>query len=161
TTSTTSQKPMAPISQPPTETSSTTSAPRSQPARSAPQAGPAAASHWLIYALGGGLGHLTRSLSLARAARLRRRRPTVRTNRPFPARATGAAELATLEVIPASADRAEVSAAVHARLRRSDYELLVVDTFPRGIVGELPEIFPALDGRPRALVNRYLCRAYV
>ena len=50
-----------------------------------PQAG-SASSRWLIYALGGGLGHLSRAIALARvAARAAGRTIRVLTNSPFAA----------------------------------------------------------------------------
>src|SRR4051812_49405599 len=96
-----------------------------------------AGGRWLIYALGGGLGHLTRSLALARAAGVTVR---VLTNSPFAAclpfeQATGP-QVSLLRIDP-TLGRVAVAEVVGATLEPCDFDVLVVDTFPRGLGGEL------------------------
>jgi len=116
-------------------------------------------SRWLIYALGGGLGHLVRGLALARAAVRTGVDVRLLTNSPFAGLVPLADELDSESVvIDADAERDEVAARVRAELDHRDFDLLVVDTFPRGLAGELA----GLDiGTPRALVHRDLSPTYV
>ena len=83
------------------------------------------------------------------------------TNSPFASALSSEAsrhEIA-LDTIEASADKRAVTAAVGARLARGDFEVLVVDTFPAGLAGELPPILPTLDAT-KALVHRDIDPAY-
>ncbi|MEK6236138.1 MAG: hypothetical protein N2C14_15640 [Planctomycetales bacterium] len=113
---------------------------------------------WLVYALGGGLGHLTRALSLARVAIRRGCRPTVVTNSPFvdaiPAEAElqGRGEILRLDP---SLSRSEVSRRIESIFRDAAFDLLVVDAFPRGLAGELGEVLPRLT-QPKAWIHRDL-----
>lgn len=118
---------------------------------------------WLIYALGGGLGHLTRAVALARAASDGRRSLRVLTNSPFAAclsveRVLG--ERASLVRIDPALGRDGVAAIVEASLERCDFDVLIVDTFPRGLGGELA---PRLDRLPcpKVLIHRDIDPAYV
>lgn len=122
--------------------------------------------HWLLYALGGGLGHLTRALALARAAS---RRPTERggadctivANTPW-ASALGpfvSEEAVRWIILSASADRAAIAAAIE-RLLTQSWNLLIVDTFPRGLGGELAPLLGRVRC-PRVLVHRDLDPRYV
>ena len=102
---------------------------------------------WLIYALGGGWGHLTRAIALARIAG--RDRPVrILTNSPYAP--TTDLDIVTLET------RAEV---VHA-IAACQAACLIVDTFPRGIGGELAAVLPTLDAL-KVLVHRDLTPRYV
>lgn len=113
---------------------------------------------WLIYALGGGLGHLVRGLALARAAERAGEQVRLITNSPFAGLVPLSDELdGECVVIDAGAERDEVTARVHAELERRDFDLLVVDTFPRGLAGELADVDV---GVPRALVHRDLSPVY-
>jgi hypothetical protein len=118
---------------------------------------------WLIYALGGGLGHLTRSVALARAAGRRGVQCTILTNSPF-ARClpvTNELNLADrLIIIPPEFDREATAARIGAILTEIEFDLLVVDTFPRGLGGELVDILPSVVV-PKALVHRDLNPHYV
>ena len=155
---------------------------------------------WCIYALGGGLGHLVRSLGLARAAIARGHHVTLLANTAYapllPVQAEldaseGAPKLTrsvsegdstrdlqapslTLRVskpvlklslgefitIPASFDRGQVTEFVHQTLRNQSFDALIVDTFPRGLAGELAELLPSLPGK-KVLVHRDLNPHYV
>lgn len=104
---------------------------------------------WLIYALGGGWGHLTRAIALARIAG--RDRPVrILTNSPYAAVAAGAADIVTIET------RAEAAGAIS----QCRPECLIVDTFPRGIGGELADLLGTLNSR-KVLVHRDLNPRYV
>lgn len=118
---------------------------------------------WLIYALGGGLGHLTRSVALARTAGQRGIQCTILANSAFAHRIPVTGELNELDcliTIPPEFDRDATAARVARVLREVAFDLLIVDTFPRGLGGELAELLPSLDV-PRALVHRDLSPQYV
>jgi hypothetical protein len=103
---------------------------------------------WLIYALGGGWGHLTRAAALARAASSRY--PVrILTNSPYAAQVPG------LDVVVVESPESAV-----AQIERSKPAALIVDTFPRGITGELAAILPSLKAA-RVLVHRDLNPRYV
>src|ERR1700753_818341 len=70
---------------------------------------------WGIYAMGGGWGHLTRALALARVAPVAVR---IASNSPY------------VRLIPDQSLFAPLAALANCGV-------LIVDTFPRGIVGEL------------------------
>ncbi|QSQ21843.1 hypothetical protein JY651_42970 [Pyxidicoccus parkwayensis] len=121
------------------------------------------ASRWLIYALGGGMGHLTRSSALARAAARRGHAVTLLTNSPF---ASGL----PLEVLlgpgvkvlrlDAELDKHAVREVVALCLHDLRPDLFVVDTFPRGLGGELASLLPEVRAR-KVLVHRDLNPKYV
>lgn len=94
----------------------------------------------LIYALGGGWGHLTRAVSLARACGGGR----VLSNSPH------------APVVRAAMPEIEI---VEGYSLFED-DLLVVDTFPRGIMGELAAVLPLFRGR-KVLVHRDLNPKYI
>jgi len=114
-------------------------------------------SRWLVYALGGGLGHATRGLSLARAAARRGHSVHVLVNTPLPDAALRAPGV-TVEEVPQRAGREGLERALDARLSEA-WSLCVVDTFPRGLMGELAPRFEALP-RARAWIHRDLTPAY-
>ncbi|WP_198525384.1 hypothetical protein [Kamptonema formosum] len=138
---------------------------------------------WLIYAIGGGWGHLTRALALGRIAA--RERPVfVLCNSPYAAhllryearRRTGSKQFPhpsppmenpsdfTGELLPIvegcylhiispdASDRA-TRKQVRQVLAAEEYECAIVDTFPKGLGGELADILPGLAA-PRILVHR-------
>jgi len=111
---------------------------------------------WLIYALGGGWGHLTRAIALARVAQ--RDRPVrILTNSPYARVAAGAVDLRVLDPCePPEQTRRDVTRAI-AECRPA---CLIVDTFPRGIGGELADILDTLPAR-KVLVHRDLNPRYV
>lgn len=88
---------------------------------------------WLIYALGGGWGHLNRSAALARAARSPVR---ILTNSPYASQVRiDGAELIAID--PSAAFNDAVSQ-IRGHIRQTRPSVLIVDTFPRGLGGELP-----------------------
>ena len=121
---------------------------------------------WCLYALGGGLGHLTRALALARAAIARGHDVTVLSNSSDATRIPAVAELGLphrLITIPSEFDHQRVSAFVQERLTASAFDVLIVDTFPRGLAGELHDRLPTLSARniKTVLVHRDLQPRYV
>ncbi|MBF2034830.1 MAG: UDP-N-acetylglucosamine--LPS N-acetylglucosamine transferase [Leptolyngbyaceae cyanobacterium T60_A2020_046] len=114
--------------------------------------------NWLIYALGGGWGHLTRSLALARAARAVASVHLL-TNSPYVDQARAEFDGMILHPISAAASRSQVRSQVERCLHQTPWDSLIVDTFPRGLGGELADLLPALPC-PKILVQRYLCAEY-
>jgi hypothetical protein len=118
---------------------------------------------WFVYALGGGLGHLTRALALARVAVRRGHSVELVTNSPFAAGLNVETLLGsggTVHRLDAAWDRRAVAAAVASLLADARPEVLVVDTFPRGLGGELASLLPSVRAR-KVLVHRDLNPAYV
>ncbi|MDP8980931.1 MAG: hypothetical protein M3O35_10100 [Acidobacteriota bacterium] len=103
---------------------------------------------WLIYALGGGWGHLTRAAALARAA-APCHAVRILTNSPYAAQVSG------LDIVVVASREAAV-----AQIEAARPDALIVDTFPRGLGGELAAILPALDAT-KILVHRDLNPEYV
>ncbi|MCY2964796.1 MAG: hypothetical protein NT069_14360 [Planctomycetota bacterium] len=154
-----------------------------------------AASRWLIYALGGGMGHLTRGLALARRAARDGATVQVVSNSRFAQRLLNsgvfsfdpsvAAHLSSsgtstensgpnrwqplihlepgieLIAIPPDLVKEAVSRTVRRIIGESaQFDVLVVDTFPRGLAGELTELLPSCPAT-KVLVHRDLSPDYV
>ena len=104
-------------------------------------------SRWLLYAMGGGLGHLQRSLSLARAAANQGIFCTIVSNSPW-VETVAAADFfsSKIQFKPLPSDIKPSQAAVAFRgLLQQSWEAFVVDTFPRGLGGELAELLPKIN----------------
>lgn len=112
---------------------------------------------WLVYALGGGWGHLTRATALARVARGPVR---ILCNSPYGgevcARLPGLDIVALDFELPAARAREETV----RQVRASGAACVIVDTFPRGLGGELALLLPTL-GAARVLIHRDLNPKYV
>ncbi len=152
-------------------------------------------SRWLIYALGGGMGHLTRGLALARRAARDGATVQVVSNSRFALRLLNsgvfslnpsiAENLSSSEntpeksvpirrqplihlepgieliAIPPDLGKEAVSRTVRQVVGESaQFDVLVVDTFPRGLAGELTELLPSCSAT-KVLVHRYLSPDYV
>lgn len=115
---------------------------------------------WLIYALGSGWGHLNRAIALARKAACpveilvnSRYAPTVQAQLTAPH--------ITLHCLPSHVDSPrDAQAYVQGWLHQTRFTHLIVDTFPRGLVGELVEVLPQLKA-VKILVHRDLMSSYV
>jgi hypothetical protein len=98
----------------------------------------------LIYALGGGWGHVTRAAGLARAigpaARVR-----ILANSPY------------LEIVKAAMPELGIEAVSTAQ---EEPDVLVVDTFPRGLTGDLADLLPSMRAL-KVLIHRDLKPEYV
>jgi hypothetical protein len=111
------------------------------------------------------MGHLTRALSLARAATRHslRRSITIVTNSPYARRACLQDELpasCNLAAIDHRLNRNEVVGAIARILADSSFDALLVDTFPRGLAGELDAILPKLNCR-KVLIHRDINPRYL
>lgn len=120
---------------------------------------------WLIYALGGGYGHVTRALSLAKIASARNIECTILYNSELVHRAvniyTKRSPRTRLEYIPSYFDQQGVAKFMGNYLGEiGGYDRVIVDTFPRGIAGELSSILPKIRC-PKILIHRYLNEKYV
>src|SRR5579863_10123249 len=114
---------------------------------------------WLIYALGGGWGHLTRAAALARVACARNhvRILTNSPNAPCVSRALPELDIVALDpTLPAATAREQVIRHIQA----ADPSLFIVDTFPRGLGGELADAIHSLRAT-KVLVHRDLSPLYV
>lgn len=120
---------------------------------------------WLIYALGGGLGHFQRAAALARRAAARGWPVTVLTNARAVTRISPEERecwLRGVEIHWLDPDRPkeETAWAVGELVRSRPWRVFVADTFPRGLAGELAEIVPNLQAL-RVWVHRDLTPDYV
>ncbi|MDF5719581.1 MAG: glycosyltransferase [Rhizonema sp. PD37] len=113
---------------------------------------------WLIYALGGGWGHITRALSLGRIA-AKQREVHIITNSPYAKRLGD--EGCSLHCIPSDANFATTCSQVLDILLNTDYDCLIVDTFPRGLGGELANILPQLQHIRKIFIHRDINPYYV
>ncbi len=115
---------------------------------------------WLVYALGGGLGHLQRELALARRAVANGHRVRILSNSPWAVQVRdGLADLNLqgIEIVPLVGPEEVIAQAVKCELQGS-FEALIVDTLPRGIAGELEHLVE-LDC-PKILVQRAVTPTY-
>lgn len=105
----------------------------------------------LIYALGGGWGHVTRAAALATA--LRPAETSILANSPYCGIVREAMPGLSIESIGSREEAV-------ARVATSKADVLVVDTFPRGLGGELAALLPTWKGKT-ILVHRDLSPEYV
>lgn len=112
---------------------------------------------WLIYALGGGWGHLNRSLALTRVA-AKKYYIKIITNSDY----INNTKIENCEIIPIEAkkDFKETKNIIKQIIKQTYYDCLIVDTFPCGLGGELREILPTIS-QPKVLVHRYLNPTYI
>jgi len=110
-----------------------------------------------VLALGGGTGHLFRAIAFARAASTRGHRTRILTSSPFAERITHALAVGQAEVEVVRDDVKRMRDRARGWLREKADDAWVVDTFPRGLVGELEDL-PRVC--PRILVHRDLTDAY-
>ncbi|MBW4560734.1 MAG: UDP-N-acetylglucosamine--LPS N-acetylglucosamine transferase [Mojavia pulchra JT2-VF2] len=113
---------------------------------------------WLIYALGGGWGHLNRALSLGRIAATQRKVKII-TNSPYAQHIDD--EGCLVQRIPHNAGFSEACLRVRELLSCTCYDRLIIDTFPRGLGGELADVLPNLHHIPRILIHRDINPRYV
>jgi hypothetical protein len=119
----------------------------------------AAAAPWLIYAVGGGWGHLARSAALACAASAERR-IRILTNSPYAAQVHNAMPALDLVALDPALSAADTRLETVRHIRAASPACLIVDTFPRGLGGELAEVLPSL-APCKVLVHRDLHPRYV
>lgn len=117
----------------------------------------------LLYALGGGLGHATRGLALARQLVRAGARVELLVASRLAAAIPLEAELGERGLVrrlDPEQGPAALRAAVAAAFARATPDAVVVDTFPRGLLGELPALLARCPA-PRVWVQRLLAPEYV
>ncbi|GAB4232202.1 MAG: hypothetical protein Kow00121_60330 [Elainellaceae cyanobacterium] len=122
---------------------------------------------WFIYALGSGWGHLNRAVALGRAI-ARQHSVVILTNSIYADRVNvWLQQRANWEPVPclykiptnASVERTQVL--VQELLLHTPHACLVVDTFPRGLVGELVNVLPQQQQTTHIWVHRDLNPNYI
>jgi hypothetical protein len=117
----------------------------------------------LYHAMGGGLGHGTRALAVARQLVLRigGQHHIIASASFAQSHAYPLSNEPNISVCGVQGNPAQVSKIVESKIRELSPNLWIIDTFPRGVVGELREIQQGWSGCPRVLVARGLPLAYV
>jgi UDP:flavonoid glycosyltransferase YjiC (YdhE family) len=123
--------------------------------KTCPQADP---PKWLIYALGGGWGHLTRAAALARNASQCSVR--ILTNSPFAAQVQCALPNIDLVILDPALPVPIAREQARKYVQAAAPACLIVDTFPRGLGGELTGLLDSLQAA-KVLVHRDLSPRYV
>ena len=119
----------------------------------------------LIYALGGGMGHLARSLALGRAAICRGHAVRILSNSPFADNVRmqialdWSVDLLEIEALGAEVNPRTAGDYVDQALEGFAPDVLVVDSFPRGLGGELADRIPGLQ-LPKVYASRMLSDDY-
>lgn len=114
---------------------------------------------WLIYAMGGGWGHLNRALALGRQAALHHT-VHILTNSPYVAHLPPLPPHLQLQTIPAEWRLPQACDRVRQLVQTLPVQRLIIDTFPRGIGGELLPLLPTIPC-PRILIHRDINPQYV
>jgi hypothetical protein len=119
----------------------------------------------LYYAFGGGLGHGVRTLALARQlARLTGGRHCILLNTPFADtlhKGTAGEPLIETQELSPEATPAQAQTFVRRAVEAFKPDLYIVDTFPRGLGGELVPLFADWRYGARILICRSLPARYV
>ena len=118
---------------------------------------------WKIYALGGGLGHFHRALVLGRGAVAQGHSVEILTNSRFAPHIPWKSELGEsgdVTFIRSEDSPETTSAAVIDWLEGENFDRLIVDTFPRGLAGELSELMLEMTV-PKTLIHRDLNPEYI
>jgi hypothetical protein len=120
---------------------------------------------WVIYALGGGYGHFTRALSLAQAATRLKQSVEIIFNSglaaAIPKETIRQNPKIHLKPIPAEFDKAQIRSILADRLIEDpNFDVFCVDTFARGLGGELVELLPQIRSK-KILIHRDLNPRYV
>lgn len=112
---------------------------------------------WLIYALGGGWGHLNRSLALARSVTKQYQIKIITNNYYLDYIESDQCEIIA---IPTNKNFKQTQEAIQNIILKTKYDCLIVDTFPCGLGGELRSLIPHIS-QTKVLVNRYLNPNYI
>ncbi|MBL4635772.1 MAG: hypothetical protein JKY56_18060 [Kofleriaceae bacterium] len=108
------------------------------------------------------MGHFTRALALARRAAQTGTSCVLLTNSALAEEVNTAALIpqgVSIVAIDPAADRDAVALRVAQEVSKQTWACALVDTFPRGLAGELPPILSGLS-IPCILIHRFLCDAY-
>ncbi len=119
--------------------------------------------YWKIYALGGGLGHLQRSIALSRRAIRKGHYVDILCNSRFSKFIPWNNELkksGSLTIIDNQASIEMTSSRVLKWIMDDNFDQLIVDTLPRGITGELVDIVKSIQ-KPKTFIHRDLKQKYV
>ena len=119
---------------------------------------PAPAAPWFIYAMGGGWGHLTRAAALARAA-FPARAVRILCNSPYTASVRNRFPVLDIISLDPSISVTAAHYEVAHHIKSSNASCLIVDTFPRGLGGELVDVLKSFTGT-KVLVQRDLNPQY-
>ncbi len=116
---------------------------------------------WLIYAMGGGWGHLNRAIAIGQLA-AKTRPVTILSNSPYASiiQAKVGTGLLDIQAIPPETTESYVRTELLNLLTDSP-SILIVDALPRGLWGELATILPQLHSLPRILVLQDIPLEYV
>ena len=114
---------------------------------------------WLIYAIGGGFGHLTRACALARAARATAT-PRILTNSAYTPIVRKAMPDVNIVAVDPAQTLTESCRDIVRHIQSMRFDCLIVDTFPRGLGGELVGLLESLPGF-KVFVQRDLNPRYV
>ena len=109
----------------------------------------------LFYAMGGGRGHQTRARNIHAA--IRKRRPDLTSLLLVPQDRIGLSQPGLQHSLSPSRERSGLADWVAQELESFRPDLLVVDTFPRGVMGELADLKLQV---PNALVTRWVDPRY-
>ncbi|MBD2452050.1 UDP-N-acetylglucosamine--LPS N-acetylglucosamine transferase [Nostoc sp. FACHB-152] len=113
---------------------------------------------WLIYALGGGWGHLNRALALGRIAAAQTNVKII-TNSRYAQHVSN--EGCRIHCIPDDNDFPVTCQEVREIVLNTECDRLIIDTFPRGLGGELADILPQMHSIARILIHRDINPDYV
>lgn len=119
--------------------------------------------NYLIYALGGGWGHLNRCLSLAVAQASclgTKNQVSIIINSPYFPYIQDKINHIYCNFINPETEFQETCKTVQEIILKNDYNCIIIDTFPRGLGGELTEILPTLKAK-KILIHRDLNPRYI
>lgn len=112
----------------------------------------------MLYALGGGMGHLVRATSITRAIkRISGFDPIILTTPGFTDIVKN--EAVRLQVVAEPDEPKEYRGKIIEKLKKLDPDVLIVDALPMGLMGELRDFLPGFTG-PKILVARMLREDY-
>jgi predicted glycosyltransferase len=115
--------------------------------------------NWLIYALGGGWGHLNRSLSLARIAG-KKHKVNLIINSPYYPLIKNNINHCFCYFIPPETDFEKTCEKTRDIILNNNYNSLIIDTFPRGLGGEMGDILPQIKAK-KILIHRDINPNYI
>lgn len=114
----------------------------------------------MIYALGGGWGHLNRSLALTRVATTKYQVKLIVNSSYLSQTDTKNLTNCQIFAISPQANFQQTGDRLKQIINQESFDCLIVDTFPRGLGGELKSLLPNIS-QPKVLVNRYLNPEYI
>lgn len=130
------------------------------------------ADNWLIYAMGGGWGHLTRALSLAKVAAESRRVKIICNSKYLKSlwqnsswnEIVGTRKIEIIDCchLRSAVEKVELKDLIEHHLNDRSLSTFIVDSFPRGLIGELEDLLVRKSGAYKTvLIHRDLNPDYV